>query len=47
MTTRISIVLAVMIIALFVADHYLLHWDLPVFLGRKFSNLLDYVAFWR
>ncbi len=47
MTNRISIVLGLMIAALFLADHFWLHWDLPVFLGRKVSDLLDYIAFWR
>lgn len=47
MTNRIAFVLAALIVALFVADAFWLHWDLPVYLGKKFADLIEYLSFWR
>lgn len=47
MTNRISIILGLMILALFAADALVLHWNLPVFLGKKFATLIEYISFWR
>ena len=47
MTNRIALTLALLIVALFVADALVLHWNLPVFLGRKFAALIEYHSFWR
>ena len=47
MTNRIALTLALLIVVLFVADALMLHWNLPVFLGRKFAALIEYLSFWR
>ncbi|MCI2398812.1 hypothetical protein [Aliiroseovarius subalbicans] len=47
MTNKIAIVLALIIIAVFLADRVLFGGGLPVFLGRKIVDLSEYIAFWR
>lgn len=47
MTNQIAFWLALLIAAIFVADAAILHWNLPVFLGRKFADLIEYLSFWR
>lgn len=47
MTNRIAIVLGLLIIGLFVLDAQVLHWNLPVALGRAFVNFVEYLSFWR
>lgn len=47
MTNRIAIVLGLMIVLLFVVDALFLHWNLPVFLGKKFAAFIEYLSFWR
>jgi hypothetical protein len=44
---KTAMVLAILIIGLFVVDAYVLHWDLPLFLMTKLSQLIDHLAFWR
>ena len=47
MTNRIALVLGLLILTLFLADALVLHWNLPVFLGKKFAGLIEYLSFWR
>ncbi|WP_299845567.1 hypothetical protein [uncultured Paracoccus sp.] len=47
MTNRIAIFLALLILGLFLADHYLFHWGLPLFFARQFASLIEWVSFWR
>ncbi len=47
MTDRAAALLVLAILALFVADAFWLHLDLPLFLGRKLDALIEYLAFWR
>ncbi|WIY24951.1 hypothetical protein [Parasedimentitalea psychrophila] len=47
MTTKISIVLGLIIIASLVADIALFGTVHVVFLGKRFYELIDWVAFWR
>ncbi|WP_198731814.1 hypothetical protein [Paracoccus tegillarcae] len=47
MTNRIALVLALMIVALLLADHYLLHWGIPLFLAQQFTALVEWLSFWR
>ncbi len=47
MTNKIALGLAMIIIGLFLLDHYVLHWDLPVFLGKQLARIIEWVAFWR
>lgn len=47
MTNRIALVLGLLIVALFLADALVLHWNLPVFLGKKFDGLIEFLSFWR
>ncbi len=47
MTNRIALVLGLMILALFIADAIFLHWNLPVVMGKKIAELIEYLSFWR
>lgn len=47
MTNRLAILLACLVIGLFAADLLYFDWDLHVFLGRKFIEFIEYIAFWR
>ncbi|PRX38237.1 hypothetical protein SAMN05216257_103237 [Meinhardsimonia xiamenensis] len=47
MTNRLAIALGLVIIALVTADHFWLHWNLPVFVGRRLLAAIEYLAFWR
>lgn len=47
MTTQLSIMIGLAIIAAVTADITLNNADALLFLGRKFFVLLDWVAFWR
>ena len=47
MTNRIAIALAVLIVALLLADRLWLHLDLPVMAGRMLVESVDYLSFWR
>ena len=47
MTNRIAIFLALLIIGLFLADRFVLHLDLPLFLAKQFADLVEWVSFWR
>ena len=47
MTNRIALVLGLLIVTLFLADALVLHWNLPVFLGKQFAGLIEFLSFWR
>ncbi len=47
MTDRIALVLAILILAAFAADHFYFHFGLLVFLGRKLTAFVDFLQFWR
>ena len=47
MTTRLALILAVLILGFFVLDYYVLHLDAALFLARKGFELINYMAFWR
>ena len=47
MTNGIAIGIVLALAGFFALDHYVLHIDAAVFLGRKGLDLLGYVAFWR
>ncbi len=47
MTNKIALVLALLIIAFFIADYVLFGGGTPVFLGKKIIGLSEYIAFWR
>ncbi|WP_217810089.1 hypothetical protein [Salibaculum griseiflavum] len=47
MTNRLAIWLVLLIAAFFALDHFVLNWDAPLYLGRKFMELIQYIAFWR
>ena len=46
MTNKIAIALGLAILVLVGLSLYL-GWDLHIFLGRKFADLIEYLAFWR
>ena len=47
MTNSIALVLALMVLGLFVLDATLLHWNLPLLVGRQMLGLIEWVSFWR
>ena len=47
MTNRIAIALALVVVAVFAVDAWALDGTLPVFLGRKGLEVLEWMAFWR
>lgn len=47
MTTQIAFGLMALIFAFFVLDAYVLHLDAGVFIGKKFIELINYLAIWR
>lgn len=47
MTNTIAIVLGLLILALFAADALFFGQGLPLFLGKQFATLVEYLSFWR
>ena len=47
MTNSLALVLGALIVAGIVLDYMLFGAETLVFLGRKFFELVDYLAFWR
>lgn len=47
MTNKIALFLAIAIIALFAIDAYAWGGHMPLFLGKKMIEFLDWLAFWR
>lgn len=47
MTNALAIGLLISIAAFFALDHFVLQLDAPLFLARKFYDLLQWIAFWR
>ena len=47
MTNRIAVVLGLLIIAAIMLDGYLFGSDHFIFLAKKFSALIEWLAFWR
>ena len=47
MTNTVAIGLILAIAAFFALDHIVLHLGAPLFLARKFYDLLQWMAFWR
>jgi hypothetical protein len=47
MTNALAIGLVIFIAAFFALDHFVLHLDAPLFLARKFYDMLEWLAFWR
>lgn len=47
MTNRIAIALALLILAILVADRIWLGMGLPVLIGRQMNGLIEYLSFWR
>ncbi len=47
MTTRIAIILFLLIAGFFALDHYVLHLNAGVFLAKKMIDLMNYIAIWR
>jgi hypothetical protein len=47
MTNGIAFTLFLIIAGFFVLDHFVLHWDAAVFIGRKGVELIEVLAFWR
>lgn len=47
MTNGIAIAILALILALFVADHLWLQWQLPLLAARGADGLIEYLSFWR
>lgn len=47
MTTKLTIILALLIAGFFALDHYVLHLNAFVFLAKKLIDLMNYMAIWR
>ncbi|WP_296763149.1 hypothetical protein [Sediminimonas sp.] len=47
MTDRIALFLGLVIVLCLVLDATLWEWENTLFLGRKFAELIEWVAFWR
>ena len=47
MTTKLTLILAVLIGGFFVLDHYVLHLNAFVFLAKKLIELMNYMSIWR
>ncbi|SEM47623.1 hypothetical protein SAMN04488003_101244 [Loktanella fryxellensis] len=47
MSNTVALGLILCIAAFLALDHYVLQLGAPLFLARKFTDLLEWVAFWR
>lgn len=47
MTNTIAIVLLALIVGLLVLDAQVLHWGIPIAVGRAFVDFVEYLSFWR
>jgi hypothetical protein len=47
MTNKLAIFLGGMILLILAVDHFYLGWGLPVILGVKLVDFIEYLAFWR
>lgn len=47
MTNRIALFLAAVVLGIIAADLLVFHWGLTLALGRRFADLVEYLAFWR
>ena len=47
MTNKLAIILGLVVVGLISADLYLNDGSELLFLGRKFLDLVNYIAFWR
>ena len=47
MTNMISFWLAALIIGFLALDYFYLGLDAPIYLARKLTELIEYIAFWR
>lgn len=47
MTTKLTLILALLIAGFFALDHYVLHLNAAVFLAKKGIELINYIAIWR
>ncbi len=47
MTNRIAITIALLILALFLADALEFHSGLPVLDGKQMVRIVEYLSFWR
>lgn len=47
MTNTIAITLFILIAGLLLLDQTVLHWNLPVVIGREFVGFVEWLSFWR
>lgn len=47
MTNRIALFLAAVVLGIIAADLLVFHWGLALATGRRFIDLVEYLAFWR
>lgn len=47
MTNKFALIFGAMLVALFALDYLVFGWGLPVFLGQKLAETIEWMAFWR
>lgn len=47
MTNQIALAILILIVGVFVVDHYWLNMNLPVLTGKALDEFIEYLAFWR
>jgi hypothetical protein len=47
MTNALALVLIGLVAGFFLLDHFVLHIDAALFLGRRGLDLIEWLAFWR
>lgn len=47
MTNKLALILGIIIAALFAVDYYQYDWTNSIFLLRKLTALIEWIAFWR
>ncbi len=47
MNNQVGLLLAAVLVAIFLADSLVFHWDLQVVLGKALIEAVEYMAFWR
>jgi hypothetical protein len=46
MTDRAALIIGLLIIGVLLADHFVLHFGIALFLGRKLVQFIEYLQFW-
>ena len=47
MDNKTALFLAIVIVGVFLADHFYFHWELAIFIYHQLTRFTDWMAFWR